>query len=221
MKSNRHPDTRGFTLVELMIVVAIIGVLAALAIYGVRRYLASAKTSEAKNTVGAISRSATAAYTREWEGAESISEGSSSSQVSHALCGSATAVPANIKAVFGTKYQPNSATDQDYEATSTTNGWKCLGFASTQPQYYQYHYNLGGAVAPDNPAGCKSGGGGPGMGPSPGMPGGASAGCYEAAAMGNVDGDPTYSYFARTGKINFATGTLTASTVVHIKNQYE
>jgi type IV pilus assembly protein PilA len=47
-----------------MIVVAIIGVLAALAIYGVRRYVASAKTSEAKNAVGAISRGAAAAFER-------------------------------------------------------------------------------------------------------------------------------------------------------------
>jgi type IV pilus assembly protein PilA len=45
---------RGFTLVEMMITVAIVGILATLAVFGVSKYMNSSKTGEALQMIGSI-----------------------------------------------------------------------------------------------------------------------------------------------------------------------
>ena len=53
----KKPQKKGFTLIELMIVVAIIGILAAIAIPNFIKYQLRSKTSEAKTVLGGIKTS--------------------------------------------------------------------------------------------------------------------------------------------------------------------
>ncbi len=56
-KLRKQANEKGFTLIELMIVVAIIGILAAVAIPNFLQYQLKAKTAEAKTNLGAIKTS--------------------------------------------------------------------------------------------------------------------------------------------------------------------
>ena len=127
----------GFTLVELMIVVAIVGILAALAIYGVRKYMANAKTAEARNSIGQMGKDAITAYFKEGMAASVLDLGNSAG-VSNRLCDgtSVAAVPAAMTAVKAQKYQSKP---------SEWNTWDCLHFSMNDPQYYQYDYVTTGA----------------------------------------------------------------------------
>jgi type IV pilus assembly protein PilA len=125
---------RGFTLVELMIVVAIVGILAALAIYGVTKYVRNAKTAEARDALGRMSKDASSAYNREGMAPTVLGLGESAS-VNYRLCQSASAVPGTVPS--GSKYQSSPT---DWNTGSQFVGWKCLKFSMNDPQYFQYNY---------------------------------------------------------------------------------
>jgi prepilin-type N-terminal cleavage/methylation domain-containing protein len=63
---NKHPQ-KGFTLIELMIVVAIIGILAAIAIPKFAQMLEKSREGATKGNIGAL-KSAIAIYTGDWQG---------------------------------------------------------------------------------------------------------------------------------------------------------
>jgi prepilin-type N-terminal cleavage/methylation domain-containing protein len=116
----RNKTERGFTLIELMIVVAIIGILAAVAIPKFLDYMKKGKRSEAELNLNAINKAADSDY----------AENTTYPQAVQGLTPAA-----NCCAGVGRRCAVVAANWNGVPA------WDALGFEMTAPHYFQYSYS--------------------------------------------------------------------------------
>lgn len=96
------------------------------------------------------------------------------------LCGNAAPVPASIEDVRGRRYQSTAAS---WSSGDSNSGWACLKMSRSEPQFYQYGYDVGGSKVSGSEAvegdGAK----------------------FTAWARGDLDGDGRTSWFTLEGTV--------------------
>ena len=127
----RRNAQEGFTLIELMIVVAIIGILAAVAIPAFMKYIKKSKTTEARQFVKKIYDGARAYYMD-----QNYKRGMEFTPVPKQFPVSAALAPAD----------PTTCCEKCPPDPSlwTAETWVVLQFSVDDPAYYSYEYVLGG-----------------------------------------------------------------------------
>ena len=133
-----------------MIVVAIIGILAAVAVPGFMRYIKDSKTSEAKDNLKAITDGALAFFEADhvYDSAGMVTKarlypGCGTLNTDYAACGTKKLGTNPSGSTIGIK---NSPEDETTKASLKAAPWNYLKFQINKPFYYQYSYSTSGTT---------------------------------------------------------------------------
>lgn len=166
--SRSKDHQQGFTLVELMIVVAIVGILAVLATVGYRRYIASSKYSEASQMVNAI-------------------------RIAQETVKAETGAYVNLGITPCPQQSLNSVNEQKWGWSTTCSGgngnWSRLPVHADGAVYFGYITYAGAANTAIPAAGAVWDGTVNGVATFPNAP---TMDWYVVVAVGDVDGDRNY-----------------------------
>ena len=139
----RNSNKKGFTLIELMIVVAILAILAVVAVPAFIKYMRRAKTTEAIDQLDKIYKSASHYYT-----APRVAKGTGLKIDCQLPANQGMTPDVTAKKCCG------GASDADKDdrcdvntAIWTTATWSALNFQMNDQHYFGYHYTSAGTLA--------------------------------------------------------------------------
>ena len=131
-------NTKGFTLIELMIVVAIIAILAVVAVPQFTKYMRSAKAAEANEMLDLIKKGSATYYTT-----PRVQEGTGT-KIECQFPGDVTTTPTGSSCCASGNDSDNDGRCDANPGNWNNTSWSALKFAITDQHYFQYRYQSSG-----------------------------------------------------------------------------